>query len=362
MGAESVEERQAQGGSEEQVLTAARPTVPQAAPYVLERVFRLGALSSRMASAMHHEPISDRGMRNILQKLVACNLLESASMVVESSPAVANVTDPDGSRETFMKPASSRPHEKIYELSEEGKTFVSGDQELPARRVHQLYNRTHSTGRRQHTLLRNEYLVRLLEDAQGTLPYAIDGYWGEAGAGPILLEKKSRLAHRSVSPDGLVLLSSGHEEQANIYPVFIEADTGTQRGGHIKEKIQQYAELFLSELLAAEESRKLDEQERILVARRNERWLPRKLILPSGALSPVVFVSYYADRTVALRNLIEEVASKDAMFKRLDRYMQKRGMGPAVSTFLCTNLQALNRRGSWVAYWEPTGDEVGPLL
>ena len=85
-----------------------------------------------------------RGTRNMLQKLSEAGLIEGTSMIVQSSPSVAQTPSGDGRWETFLKPTGMRPHEKVYELTHEGKSFVAGDQELPARRVHQMYNRSHS--------------------------------------------------------------------------------------------------------------------------------------------------------------------------------------------------------------------------
>lgn len=348
-----------------------RLALPQATERVLGELFKLGALTSRMAVALHGEPVSQRTMQRLLKQLSELGLVQSKKLVVSSSPASANMVDPDGGAETFLKPQTLRRPEKVYELTDEGKSWVAGDQEMAVRRIHQLYAKTHSPGRRQHSLLRNEYIVMLVEgqDSESSNGgYGVLDYCAEAGTGPIELERgKNRGATRSLTPDGLVAIESqrdGALGTSGTNGIFIEADTGQQRGEHIKEKIHQYSELYLSQLLALEDGAGMDERSRILASRAN-RWLPTPVTggrVEYGVTTPVVFVSYYGDRTGALRKLVEQAHKEDGMFRRLGRYMNEQGLGSAASVFLCTNLQALRNRGVREAYWTASEPKPRRLL
>ena len=147
----------------------------------------------------------------------------------------------------------------------------------------------------------------MLQDAGEGLPFEVTDFWGEAGAGPIELEKQQRTT-RSMFPDGLVTLKQNAAGGNRQRGLFVEADTGSQRGAHITDKIHQYAELYLSELLARDPEPPAGQEERKLVARRPalKRPLPHPVVMDDGRLTPVVFVSYYGQRTGVLRKTHRE--------------------------------------------------------
>lgn len=310
------------------------PHLPGSAPTAMAFIWRLGVLSTRHLALLWPYAISERGVRYILDDLVALGYLLKTPDSCLYAPFNAFLLENEHGRANW---------EYAYTLTPAGVRFVAEYLGLRTVEARSRYKRTYHPYRHVHAYLRNE--------AYAVLAGTPDPGWrvgwveGEGGVGRVKLPDRPGRGPRWVEPDGLMIIEEGDIGASFWNPaiparpdpfewtertVFVEADTGSQSHvEQIAQKLDGYSEWYLDGGSVTSD-------------------------LDVSRYPTVLFVSPERTRSEQVRRFVKHHASRNpgCPMIALHRHLKKNGRPDGVLEVFCTaDLQTLRRGDAWGGFY-----------
>lgn len=310
--------------------------LPSSAPKAMRLVFDAGCVSARQAGVLWPGKAGEQAVRLVLKRLHEGGLLERERWRPELSPANARWLGVAPSRQGFLQ------WEDLFWLSPDGLRWMADHLEAPFAKVRSRYNRSYSDARRDHTYLRVEASVLILQGTREAGGPEVVRLESEGGIERVRLPDRPGRGPRFVEPDGLFEFRDlGDDPEAPAGLVLLESDTGTQRGvTHLAEKVEGYSEWFLA---GGSPSSGLDVSE----------------------APPVLFVSPTKTRSEAvLKTIVAAYRGGGRYLRELHAERKREGFEHGARDLFCaTSLQLLRERGGWGDSYRYLSDSrPGPLL
>lgn len=320
------------------------PHLPTSAPTAMTLVWRLGVLSARHLASLWPHAISERGVRYILEDLVALGYLFKDPDSCLYAPFNSFLLEGGAGRANW---------EYVYTATPAGIRYVAEYLELSKAEARTRYRRTYHPYRHIHAYLRNEaYAVLASDPGSG---WRLRWVEGEGGVGRVRLPDRLGRGPRWVEPDGLMMVEEG--ETASSYwdcpaltrpdplgcterTVFVEADTGSQSHvEQIAQKLDGYSEWYLAGGSATSD-------------------------LDVSHCPAVLFVSPERARSKQVKRFVKHHVQRNPRCPliALDSRLRKNGhRDGALGVFCTADLQTLRRGEAWESFSYLRDRRPGPL-